>query len=61
MKMRKIFIIPLMILKVSIYEIFFLFDDEIDEEIKQLEIDEQNILNLINKINNFGNDKQNFF
>ena len=34
-----------------------IFDDEIDEEIKQLEIDEQNILNLINKINNFGNDK----
>ena len=30
-----------------------LFDEEIDEEIKELEIDEQNILNLINKINNF--------
>ena len=29
------------------------FDEEIDEEIKELEIDEQNILNLINKINNF--------
>ena len=28
-------------------------DEEIDEEIKELEIDEQNILNLINKINNF--------
>ena len=30
-----------------------IFDEEIDEEIKELEIDEQNILNLINKINNF--------
>ena len=34
-----------------------IFDEEIDDEIKELEIDEQNILNLINKINNFGNDK----
>ena len=31
----------------------FVFVEEIDEEIKELEIDEQNILNLINKINNF--------
>ena len=30
-----------------------IFDEEIDDEIKELEIDEQNILNLINKINNF--------
>ena len=29
-----------------------LCDEEIDEEIKELEIDEQNILNIINKINN---------
>ena len=34
-----------------------IFDEEIDEEIKELEIDEQNILNLINKINNFENEK----
>ena len=31
---------------------YILSDEEIDEEIKELEIDEQNILNLINKINN---------
>ena len=33
---------------------YILYDEEIDEEIKNLDIDEQNILELINKINNYG-------
>ena len=33
---------------------FILYDEEIDEEIKNLDMDEQNILELINKINNYG-------
>ena len=36
---------------------YIICDEDINEEIKQLEIDEQNILKLIDKINNFGNDK----
>ena len=32
-------------------------DERIDEEIKELEIEEQNILDIINKINNFGKGK----
>jgi len=32
-----------------------LYDEEIDEEIKELEIEEQNILDIINKINNLEN------
>ena len=38
-------------------KIFELCDEEIDEEIKELELDEQNILNIINKINNLENEK----
>ena len=36
---------------------YIINEDEIDEEIKELEIDEQNILNLIDKINNLENDE----
>ena len=34
---------------------YILYDEEIDDEIKELEIEEQNILDIINKINNLEN------